>query len=253
MAQRLSVVMVHSPPASLAASQLAEAIVGELIGLREIDLTLIGPIDQLAEGSSDRLSLESLSGDVALLDWQPPSAIIKSLATLNFVGSRSPHASDPHAGEAASSQKHAPPQPSTRRIYAFDLSQFSQPKAVCDALVRLKGTRQVRTFDLAPTLGGKTSPIGGNEGSQRPGALPVTQAPTSQASTSGAQSPPTGASQNQSPPEAGNEMAEPKSATRFQQKPGQKSETPAGSDSPSQVKQPDQLDALIDQLDQLDP
>ena len=43
MAVRLSVIMVHTPPASAASSELAESVVGQLIGLPEIDLTLIGP------------------------------------------------------------------------------------------------------------------------------------------------------------------------------------------------------------------
>ena len=123
MAVRLSVVMVHSPPVSAlqvtedepsnraTAQQLAEAVVGELIGLNGIDVTLVGPIAQLAPASTDRLTLESLTGDVAVLAWQCASETMAALAGIDFQGERSPHAHDRDV---------ALPAARIRRIYAFD-------------------------------------------------------------------------------------------------------------------------------------
>ncbi len=155
MPVRLSVIMVHSPPPSTrqvpqdqkpkraSPERMAEAVVGELIGLSGIDLTLVGPIAQLPEASTDRLTLESLSGDVAVLDWQSPPHTLAALASIGFQGERSPHACDRNV---------AAPPANLRRIYAFDLNEFSQSSDVIEALSQLKSSRQVRTFslDLAP-------------------------------------------------------------------------------------------------------
>lgn len=145
MAVRLPVVMVHTPPPESGASQLAEAIVGELIGMPEIDLTLIGNLTQISTESTDRLSLETLTGDIAALDWQPPAGIVAALGELGFKGSRTPHPNDPEA----------PPAEPSRRIYAFDLNLFPDARSVCDAVAKLKQQRQVRTFTLSPTVGAK--------------------------------------------------------------------------------------------------
>ena len=147
MAVRLSVVMVHTPPPEAGASQLAEAIVGELIGMPEIDLTLVGNLVKISTDSTDLLSLETLTGDIAALDWQPPAGIVAALGELGFKGSRTPHPDDPAA----------PPAEPSRRIYAFDLNQFSDARSVCDAVAELKQQRQVRTFTLSPAVGAKAA------------------------------------------------------------------------------------------------
>ena len=146
MPVRLSVVMVHTPPAAVAASQLAEAIVGELIGMPEIDLTLVGNLVNISPASTDLLSLESHTGDVAALDWQPPADIVAALGKLGFKGSRTPHPDD----------LQAPPAEPTRRIYAFDLTQFPDARSVCEAVAKLRSQRQVRTFTLSPAATAKS-------------------------------------------------------------------------------------------------
>ncbi len=214
MAARLSVVMVHSPPAGVAAGQLAESIVGELIGLPEIDLTLIGPLNQLSEGSTDRLTLESLAGDIAMLDWQPASAIVQSLRDVGFMGNRTPHRDDPDANS---------PPTGVRRIYAFDLSRFSDAKVLCEALHQLKTNRQVRTFTLSPD--GPTGPAN-VQGLQETG-LP--EHPSTQ--------PPAGSAGSGQRRNSGfDSTALPRSIPN-----------PTRSDSDAE------LDDLLDQLDELDP
>jgi hypothetical protein len=139
MAVRLSVIMVQSAPPSAAAGRTAEAVVGELIGLGGIDVTLVGPLAEISSASTDQLTLESLSGDVAVLDWQSPSAIMASLHQIGFGGQRSAHENDPDVESRAAN---------LRRIYALDLAKFSRPEDIFQALTRLNASRQVRTFSL---------------------------------------------------------------------------------------------------------
>ena len=141
MAVRLSVIMVHSTPPTATAQQLAQQVVGELIGLQGIDLTLVEPFSQLHESSTDRLTLGSLGGDVAVLDWRSPAEILASLASIDFEGKRSPHQHDLEVPSAPAN---------SRRIYAYDLSKFSRADDVIAALSRLNADRQVRAFSLGP-------------------------------------------------------------------------------------------------------
>ncbi len=155
MAVRLSVIMVHSTPPTATAQQLAQQVVGELIGLQGIDLTLVEPFSQLHESSTDRLTLGSLGGDVAVLDWQSPAEILTSLASIDFQGKRSPHQHDREIPSAPAN---------SRRIYAYDLSKFSRADDVIAALSRLNADRQVRAFSLGPppiSLASSSDPVSG--------------------------------------------------------------------------------------------
>jgi hypothetical protein len=142
MAVRFPVVMIHAPPRTAHAERTAAAVVGELIGQSGLDLTLVGPLDQLSESSADRLSLGSLVGDVAVLDWQSPSNTVAALHRIGFSGQRSRHAHDPSVPVAPTD---------LRRIYAFDLTKWSRPRDLMKALSDLKSSCQVRTFTLGAT------------------------------------------------------------------------------------------------------
>ncbi len=247
MAVRLSVVMVHTPPPSAGASQLAEAIVGELIGMHEIDLTLVGNLPNISHESTDLLSLESLSGDVAVLDWQPPTGIVSALAELGFEGSRTPHTHDPQAPAAAEP---------TRRIYAFDLNQFPDACSLCAAVGDLKAKRQVRTFSLS-SLAAVPTP---------PGAVSPKTTGAVSPKTTGAVSPKTLSPKTLSPKTTA--PAAPKATAPAAPKKSQKPDSPhpAGSLPPSgtrgslpgpppaaRTRDSLDLDELLDRLDELDP
>lgn len=155
MAVRLPVIMVHSPPGGGRWQSLGESIIGELIGRPGIDLTLVGRLGDLATGSTDRLTLESLRGDLVVLDWQPPARILSDWHRLGLDGIRSPHPDD---------QEPVPVSPPNRRIYAFDLRGFDDARPVCDAVNRLLASRQTRTFTLGGIGNGKPAaapPSGG--------------------------------------------------------------------------------------------
>ncbi|MEM8666480.1 MAG: hypothetical protein AAGG48_03125 [Planctomycetota bacterium] len=215
MAVRLSVVMIQTPPASAAKQALAEQIVGEVIGLPGLDLTLVGPIRTLAESSTDRLSLEVISGDIAFLDWQPQEQAMAELAAIGFAGCRTPHANDPQPN----SNHVMNPQ---RRIYAFDLGQFTQATDVKQALTQLRDHRQVKTLS-----------IGLGPPSKRTPAVPHGKPTTGLT--------PQDATSEKTPVN----MSTPKPATDRAARPSSpQPTTPANSID---------LDHLLDQLDELDP
>ena len=173
MAVRLNVIMVHSPPATAAAQRMSESIVGELIGRPGIDLTLVGPLDQIREGTTDQLSLESITSDVAVLDWRVTTELEGVLASIGINGIRWPHRHD---------QTTKPMQPSepARKIFAYDLNEFADAKTLCSALSDLLANRQVATFSLgSPTSLGDSTPSPSNTvaSGQSPSASPSPKPP----------------------------------------------------------------------------
>lgn len=261
MAVRLSVIMVHSTPRSATAQQLAQGVVGELIGLAGIDLTLVEPLGQLKEASTDRLTLDSLSGDVAVLDWHRPAEIAALLAGLGFSGARAPHANDLSV---------PPPPPRTRKIYAFDLSDFSTTEDVIQALTRLNEDRQVRAFTLGPLPISSSRPGDGHE-SARPSDPPsdsVVDAPLGDSAAIASKSAPTDpaddpAAASNSPGVASNPSgvasnpsgvaSDSPGVLRDSQSPEGEQQPPVGHHRQPLGDAPIDLDELLDQLDRSDP
>ncbi len=139
MAARLTVIMIESPPPTAAAARLADDIVGNLIGRPGIDMTLVRSLLALEELSTDRLTLESITTDVAVLDWQPPQMILDALHAVGFAGWRARHAWD----------LEPPPEPvAGRKIYAFDLTQASDAAGLIEALQNLRAERDIQTFTI---------------------------------------------------------------------------------------------------------
>ncbi|TWU34200.1 hypothetical protein [Novipirellula artificiosorum] len=164
MATRLTVVMVQSPPPSSTADfeptdpaaskncsslQSVDRIVGELLGAAGIDLMLIGRPEQIAPDSTDHLSLELIQGDVAILDWQSPSALCEAFAELGLRGARFPHPHDEQTAKPTANR--------SRRLYAFDLRQFGSPQAIRNAMQELLNEKQVRTFSLIADREGQST------------------------------------------------------------------------------------------------
>lgn len=218
MAVRLSVIMVHSTPPTATAQQLAQGVVGELIGLPGIDLTLVEPLDRLQETSTDLLTLGSLGGDVAVLDWQSPAEILALLESIEFEGKRSPHQHDLDVPS---------PPANSRRIYVFDLSKFSRSEDVIAALSRLNADRQVRAFTLGPISSASTS-------NQSLGQIAPLQGN------------PQAATKNLQQPNKPDRPVSARSLPESDQSPSQ------GDQRPPQSQKPLDLDDLLDQLDRSD-
>ncbi len=135
---RLSVVLVQTSPAAGVA--LSESLVGNLIGRPGLDLILVDRLDRIAEDSTDRLTLDSISGDFALLDWRSPGDQLQSLQELGIQATRWPHQSDLHA-EAIS-------QPSRQKAFLFDLNQFATADQIIRKLNQLRESLAVKTINL---------------------------------------------------------------------------------------------------------
>lgn len=236
MAVRLPVIMIQTSPPSTAANQLSEAIVGELIGLPEVDLVLVGGLTGLDAGSTDLLTLESINGDCAVLDWSSPAETMKQLQRLGVAGNRSPHPHDLAADSVAAG----------RRVYLFDLNGFASAEELCRAIAALKSSRQVRTFSLSmpasrSTSGNGTSSRSVATGSSSP-AYPAAEPPpgnSSRASEAGG-----------SPSQNGNRIlpADLPGAPSGEARTGAK----PSPTRPGPRRQVD-LDDLVDRLDELDP
>ncbi|QDT13222.1 hypothetical protein [Planctomycetes bacterium K23_9] len=229
MAVRLNVIMVHSPPAKAGAQQLAEDVVGELIGRPGIDVTLVGSLDQAAATSTDMLTMESISSDVAVLDWRSPEQLMETLAKIEFGGDRCRHAED---------QEAAPSRPGSRKIYAFDLRRFSDAKLLCTSLQSLLATRQIKTVSIGGL--GTALVSSGQSAGDTPESVSVRQSAASPAT-----SVPEQVSGDQNGHQAGVPI-EPKDH-------GIAPDSPNDRRGKSSGKPPVDLDDLVDQLDLLDP
>ncbi|EMI16686.1 hypothetical protein RMSM_06383 [Rhodopirellula maiorica SM1] len=196
-----------------------DAVLGELLGLPEIDLTLVNRLESVSIASTDHLTLESISGDVVVLDWQTASQTTQALQAIGIDAVRWPHPDDPDAV--------ADPTQRSRRIYAFDLRQFADAKRLRESVLRLHASKQVKTFSLSL---GTSSPAVTPQSTSAPQRTTEPQTPSSLPPLSGDVSP--------------GKRTEAAGA-----------DDKVGSVTPS-VTRPatsDRLDSLVDQLDDFDP
>lgn len=135
---RLPVILVQNPPAS--AAGLAESLVGNLIGRAGLDLTLVGRFDSLADDSTDRMTLDSITVPSVVLDWRSEPEILDVLAAIDFHGSRCPHQLDPDGPFA--------PGQSPRRLFLFDLTKHKDVQKIVAELDRLRASLSVKTVSL---------------------------------------------------------------------------------------------------------
>ena len=152
MPVRLTVVFIQSPPSPNSVPSESsnhqrgtgcsvDAVLGELLGLPEIDLTLVNRLESISIPSTDHLTLESITGDMVVLDWQSPDQTCQSLRTLDIEGIRWPHPDDLDV-VVDSTQR-------LRRIYTFDLRLFPNAKKLRESISRLHAAKQVKTFSLS--------------------------------------------------------------------------------------------------------
>jgi hypothetical protein len=241
MAIRLNVIIVHSPPAIPGAQQLAESLVGELIGRPGIDVALVESLSGISESSTDALTLESITGDVAVLDWRSPADLVQALAALQFVGTRAPHANDPGGNDpSANDPGGSDPQREEavlmgRKIYAFDLQTHTDAKQLCNDLQALLATRRVQTF----AIGGRDS-----------GASPAAEQPDAVGTT--VRKPITRAARNEQPSDQANPPADAPDDAAVASPVESRAASSQSSATASNTTSID-LDALVDELDLLDP
>jgi len=179
---RLAVILVQQAPAG--AAGLAESLVGNLIGRPGLDLTLVNRFDGIADDSTDRMTLESVGGHAAVLDWHSPVEIARQLEAIGFEGQRWPHPLDPIDPSAESVRQREPP----RKLFLFDLNAFADPNRILAELTRLRESLSVRTVSLDTALRGKsigTSPSPANDRRTGNPTLPREQSETAEANDAG--------------------------------------------------------------------
>lgn len=144
MAARLNVLLVQSPRMTPLQSNINAALAVQLMGVPGLDLAILGAVaPEMA--NTDRLLLESLSGDLAIVDWRGPEETLLALERLGIAGSRAPHRLDPGSGQ--------PPQ-GARRLYLVDLRRGDSPAQVLAGLQAILASRRVVTVSLgAPPRG----------------------------------------------------------------------------------------------------
>lgn len=145
--ERLAIILVHRAGASDAGmgsgslDKVTEQLVGNLLGKPGIDVTLVAPLDEIAAGSTDALTLESITSDVAVLTRHAHEQTMAQLESLGFRGGRVRHLGDPDAPAGVASG---------RRIYTFDLNQPWDIGQWIEALERLRKVKAVKTFGIMP-------------------------------------------------------------------------------------------------------
>jgi hypothetical protein len=100
------------------------------------------------------------------LDWRSAEAILGDLVAVGINAERAAHPHDPEAGSRVSNSIKASSRPvpdsTNRRVYAFDLANFTQPEDVIAALRALNQRRQIRTFTIGLAPNSTPAPVAGN-------------------------------------------------------------------------------------------
>ena len=147
---RLPVILVQNPPAG--GTELAETLVGNLIGRPGLDLTLVDRLDSISPDSTDQMTLEGITVPSAVLDWRAPAQTLASLQAIGFNGRRCPHQldrpdqSDQAVDHTASNDSGGI---SRRRIFLFDLNTHTDANLIIAELDRLRESLSVRTISIS--------------------------------------------------------------------------------------------------------
>ncbi|QDV64777.1 hypothetical protein [Crateriforma conspicua] len=225
MAVRLNVLLIQTPPPTSAAGSMIDEIVGQLIAVPGVDLMLVRSPHHWEPESTDRLTLENLQNDVAVLDWVPIEQSADALRQVCQDHARTRHENDADA---------PPPRVGSKCLFLFDLGQFETAVDVVDAIHRIQESRQVRTFQLFGTTAApqKTTvdPVGTNSETRENGGRRSTSV-RSNAVVGGSPK------SSDAPPSTDSMKAENHRATK-----------PASPPDNNQA-----LDQLLDELDELDP
>lgn len=145
---RLPIILVQNPPAS--GAELADALVGNLIGRAGLDLTLVNQFESLSPDSTDRMTLEGITVPAAVLDWRTTAELKSTLDKIGFHGRRCPHQLDPTEDDGSENSTSG----SQRRLFLFNLNETTDPLAIVAELNRLRESLSVKTV----SLGGLASP-----------------------------------------------------------------------------------------------
>ncbi|QEG42768.1 hypothetical protein [Roseimaritima ulvae] len=152
MAVRLPVILSQSAGGSNEQQGKEAGAVIQLMGIRGIDVSLIGPLVGGTLSSTDRLVLESQDRDFAIVASSSAADTIAALRSLGLRARRAPH---PHDSEGEAGQG--------RRVFCLHWNDFNSSESLCQALQQILQDRQVVAVPISLGTGG---------------AKPATAAPT---------------------------------------------------------------------------
>lgn len=213
MAVRLNVIVLRPTGEHRHFDPACDDAVGQLLGRPGLDLVLLDRIPGPDESGTERLAVESIAGDVACVGWTDAELVSEPLGLLGKRVARVPHRRDQDAAPVQSDEPIA-------KLYHFDMRREGASQTILADLQALLATRQTPMFQIG--VGGSTSP------------KPATASP-SQAST---------------PPK---NVTPIKAATPSPAKPSTAAVSSLNAPTPPLTpNQSTDLDALVDELDELD-
>lgn len=150
MSIRLSIVLSQSAGGTAMQQDMEGDLVARLIGMPGMDLCLVGPLERSTQDSTDRLVLEGLQGDFALLTWHAAEAVSELMRQAGQVGERVPHALDPHAVDslaAKGEEKSRAEAVAKRRFYLVELHGKTSAQVVA-GLQQILASRRTKTVAI---------------------------------------------------------------------------------------------------------
>ena len=169
---RLNVILCQSAAGSPQMRDLEGDLVARLIGAPGIDLSLVGDLETMDSAKTDRLVLESMAGEAAVLVWESPAASFARFAEYGIAGYRARHSLDveglsepPSSGAGASANR-------ARKVYFISL-QGRDGGQVVACIEQLLQSRRTKTVSLSlapnPPAPNQTAPETPENGNSSPG------------------------------------------------------------------------------------
>lgn len=146
MTQRISVVLSQFPQANPANRALEEDLVVELLLEHNIEVTLVPHLASLQPGDTGTLCLEGIKGEMIVLSWLDSVEARELLSKMKIQGrvGRTLLASDSKTTESPSGfADHV-----ARTIYYIDLRLRESAAPYCQEIKRIRDEAAVRTFEL---------------------------------------------------------------------------------------------------------
>ncbi|MEM8911541.1 MAG: hypothetical protein AAGC97_07195 [Planctomycetota bacterium] len=119
-------------------------VVGTLLGRPGIDVILLDRLPEPDDDVTERMAIESMGGDAAVVAWGDPDQIVDQFGRLGQVFIRTQHRRDVNGDQS--------PAPGTRQLYCFDMRRIGASETILGDLQRLLQVRQTPTFSIG--LGG---------------------------------------------------------------------------------------------------
>ena len=170
MAKRLTVVISQGQSANPAKRGLDEALVAELLGEANIEVTVVPHLYDLTPDGSGMLCLQGITGDMIVLSWLFPRAahwildrngiqgnvgttLLRSADEEEIDEDEEPEAKAAAAESDATANGADENKKSLRTVYCLDLRAYDHADVYCEEVRRIVREAAVQTVSLMPVLG----------------------------------------------------------------------------------------------------